>query len=99
MIMNERYRRVLSNKYFLSVGIFFIWLLFLEETNIFSLYKYRQQIKIHQEAIDNYERDILMTKQSIEELKDPVLLEKFARENYIMKKDDEDIYIIKSSIN
>ena len=97
--MNERYRRVLSNKYFLSVGIFFIWLLFLEETNIFSLYKYRHQIKIHQEAIDNYERDILMTKQSIEELKDPVLLEKFARENYIMKKDDEDIYIIKSSIN
>lgn len=91
--------KILTNKYFITVFIFIFWLLFLEDTNVFNLMEYRNQINNYQQAIEEYKGEIILTRDAIEELKDPVLLEKFARERYIMKKDNEDIYIIKSSIN
>lgn len=97
--MNERLKKTIKNKYFLTFVFFFVWILFLEDTNVFNLLDYRKQINNYQEAITDYKEEIVFTKNAIEELKDPDSLEKYAREKYIMKKDNEDIYIIKSSIN
>lgn len=44
--------------------------------------------------IEYYEAEIAKDKKAKMELKNPKTLEKFARENYHMKKDNEDIYII-----
>jgi len=44
-----------------------------------------------------YQQKILETKNDIEELKDPALLEKFAREEYFMKKENEVIFVHRSN--
>ena len=59
----------------------------------FKLYEYRSKINSYQDEIDIYRAKIEETKKSIEELKDPETLEKFAREEYFMKKENEDIFV------
>lgn len=44
---------------------------------------------------DYYEQEIKKTLEDLEELKtDPKTLEKFAREKYLMKKDNEELFVI-----
>lgn len=83
------------NKYVLVIAAVFMWLVLLEDTNLFKLYDYRKQISNLEKEKDYYKSQIVETQNAIEELSsDPVKLEKFAREEYLMKKDNEDIFII-----
>ena len=47
-----------------------------------------------EKSTDYYEKNIKKDKKDIRQLNDPDSLERFAREEYRMKKKDEDIYII-----
>ncbi|MEM7162477.1 MAG: septum formation initiator family protein, partial [Bacteroidota bacterium] len=69
----------IKNKYALTVLFFFFWILTFESTNVFRLFEYRQTIEQYEDEIELYKAKIVTTKNDIEELKDPVLLEKFAR--------------------
>lgn len=89
-------KKILSNKYALTALFFVVWVITLESTNVFKLYEYRSKINNYQDEIDLYQGKIEQTKKDIEDLKEPELLEKFAREEYFMKKDNEDIFIFKS---
>ena len=88
---NKWYR----NKFVLVIAAVFFWLIFLEDTNLFKLYDYRRQISALEQEKDFYKNEIIETQNAIHELtSDPSKLEKFAREEYLMKKDNEDIFII-----
>jgi cell division protein FtsB len=86
---------VFRNKYVLVITAFLVWLTFFDRNNFISqvrlgriLSEKRAQKKFYQDEI---KRDSI----SMHELmSDTVLLEKFGREKYLMKKDDEDIYLI-----
>lgn len=72
-----------------------VWLLFFDKNDIFSQYESHQQVKKLEQEANYFRNEINRNKTEQEELQsNPKLLEKFAREHYLMKKDSEDIYVI-----
>ncbi len=78
------------------VGAFLlIWLTFFDSNDLYSQYKLAKKL-------DNINADKAYYLEKIEEVKEdreellsnPDLLEKFAREKYLMKKPTEDLYIV-----
>lgn len=83
------------NKYILTLIIFVVWITLLDSNNLIA--RYKDMRELHKLKIDReyYIKRIEEDKQKIHELKtDKHNLEKFAREQYHMKKSDEDLYII-----
>jgi cell division protein DivIC len=86
---------VFRNKYILTIIIFVVWVLLLDSNNLVS--RFKDMRELHKLKIDReyYIKRIEDDKQKLHELKtDNHNLEKFAREQYRMKKPDEDLYII-----
>jgi cell division protein DivIC len=85
----------LRNKYILTIIIFVVWVSLLDSNNLVT--RYKQMRELHKLKIDReyYIKRIEEDKRKIHELKtDNHNLEKFAREQYRMKKPDEDLYIV-----
>ncbi len=84
-----------KNKYIASTVIFLVWLIFFDSSNLATQYKlYRdfQNVNIQKEF---YNVEIAKNKKDLDELMTNLTnLEQYGREKYMMKKDDEDIYII-----
>ncbi|MFP5471441.1 MAG: FtsB family cell division protein [Bacteroidia bacterium] len=84
----------LKNRYFIVSFLLFLHLLITEETNVFQLISERREIKRVEKENEQKREEIKQTKKAVAELTtDKVYLEKFAREQYFMKKNDEDIFI------
>lgn len=86
---------LLKNKYTLSLILFFTWILFFDQNNLLDrvgqLRQLRQLESDRTYYLDKIEKDT----EKLKELKsNSGNLEKFAREQYLMKKPNEDIFII-----
>ena len=87
---------VLKNKYFIVGFLFIIWIIFLDENNLVSLNQQMNTLEEKQETIDSLKNEIFQMEGKLERLNnDHKELEKFARENFLMKKENEDIILIK----
>ena len=88
-------KNIYKNEYLIAAVIFLLIILFFDDNNLikrFALSNEKQNLK---SQIDFYENEINESNRKYLELKnDEKHLEKFAREEYFMKKNDEDIYII-----
>jgi len=83
------------NKYFLTIVIFLIWLILLDSNNLIARYKEMRELRKLKNDREYFLKKIEDDKKKLNELKtDDQNLEKFAREQYRMKKPDEDLYII-----
>ncbi len=92
---DSRAGRALRNKYILTALGFFVWLLFFDQNNLTERHKIGSEYNQLIEERDYYLQKIDEDRKRINELKtDADNLEKFAREQYLMKKDNEDIFII-----
>ncbi len=96
--MKEHYNHLLRNykAYIVVLVVFFVWMLFFDEFNWFRINKDKQKLEY-------LKREEVLLRNKIEEdrqkLKtvqsnDPESLERFAREQYYMKKDNEDVFVI-----
>jgi cell division protein FtsB len=86
---------VLGNKYGLALILFGAWMVFFEENDLLSRLKYDQKIRKLNNEITYYEKEIAQSNRKMLELQSSSEnLEKFAREQYLMKKANEDIFII-----
>jgi cell division protein DivIC len=91
----EKIPPVLRNKYVLTIIIFLVWLLLFDSNNLIARYKDLRELHKLKTDREYYIKRIEIDKQKLHELKtDNHNLEKFAREQYHMKKSDEDLYII-----
>jgi cell division protein FtsB len=90
----------LKNKYLL-VGLFFIvWMLFFAEKDFFSGIKQHKKLNSLQKSEQYQLKTIVEAKKELDLLKtNAETIEKYAREKYLMKKDNEDIFIISNSSN
>ena len=84
----------MQNKWMISFLVLFIWVLFFENINLFSLYRTKSKIK-------NLEKDWVFKEKRIKQSKEKKALilsdpEKYARETFWMKKSDEELFIIPS---
>jgi len=85
----------LRNKYVLTALVFLGWLLLFDQNNLAERKKMNREYNQLLEEKEYYQKKIEEDKRRIEELKtNNDNLEKFAREQYLMKKDNEDIFII-----
>jgi cell division protein FtsB len=85
-----------SNKYLLAGLAFISWILFFDHNNFFRYLEYRTELKEIKQKKAYYQDQIEKTRKDVELIKtNPFWLEKIAREQYLMKKNGEDIYIAK----
>ncbi|WP_238429932.1 FtsB family cell division protein [Chitinophaga agri] len=85
----------MRNKYFVSAAAFFVWLVFLDSKNFISQYELQSEVNKLEAQKSFFQEEISKTRKEQEELlSSPEKLEKFAREKYLMKKDNEDLFII-----
>ena len=83
-----------TNRYVLILIAFGIWMLFFDGNSYLVHKEFNTEIKELETAIDFYKKQIQKDKATIERLQDSLQLERFARETYLMKKENEDIYLI-----
>jgi cell division protein DivIC len=84
------------NFYILVATLFTVWMLFLDSNNLFRRYQLSSKLSSLENEKEYYEEKIIEVDKDHNELfGDPSLVEKFAREKYLMKKPSEVIFIIK----
>ncbi len=86
--------KFLSNRYVLILILFLVWMLFFDENSFINHRELDKEVNKLEKSIKYYKKETEGDKKVIENLKNPDSLEKFAREEYKMKRKDEDIYII-----
>jgi len=85
----------LRNKYLLTITIFVIWILLLDTNNLIERYRQLRELRKLETEREYYTKKIEEDRRKLNELKtDDNNLEKFAREQYKMKRKDEDLYIV-----
>lgn len=86
---------LLRNKFVLTGLIFIVWMLFFDQNNLIDRFSLAARIKDLEKQKEHYQQQILENRTKMEELRsNHENLEKFAREEYLMKKDDEELFII-----
>lgn len=88
-------KKLLRNKFFLASVLFIIWVGVIDENNLLERYRNIRQLKQLNDDKEFYIKKIHEDSERLKELKtNNENLEKFAREQYLMKKANEDIFII-----
>ena len=91
----KRFLNLFRNKYFLVSSIFLVWMVFFDRNDLFSQWEYHQQVSKLKQERDFYQKETAKVHQDLDELtSNKEKLEKFAREKYLMKKDNEDVFVI-----
>ncbi len=85
--------KIITNIYVMISLVFIIWMLFFDE-NTYLNFKLSKEIKELESTIDFYKKKNKENNLLINQLQDSLQLERFAREKYLLKKENEDIYII-----
>ena len=86
---------IISNKFVLTALIFIVWLFFFDQNSILSRLSLAKNIRELKQQKEYLQKEISQNRENINELQSSAEnLEKFAREEYMMKKADEDIYIV-----
>jgi cell division protein DivIC len=85
-----------TKKYLLAAIGFIVWMLFFDDQDIITtFFRHRQELHRLEASRDYFQREIKAIEAELHALKsDPAKLEKYAREKYKMKKDNEDLFII-----
>ena len=89
--------RKLNNRYVYTVVFFLILFLFVDQFNLFKQRELRKTLDDNKQQIEYYEKEILESKQYLSDLQnDTSTMEKVAREQYMMKRDNEVVYLIET---
>ena len=85
----------LRNKYLIAIGVFAAIMLFFDKNDVFASAARKRQLEELEQSKQYYTDRIKTERQELEQLKsDPATLEKYAREKYLMKRDNEDLFVI-----
>ncbi len=84
-----------KNKYLLTVIIFAVWMIAIDKNNMIAQYKLINELSDLRDKKAYYISEIEKDKKATYELNTNMkTLEKFAREKYLLKRDNEDIFLI-----
>jgi cell division protein DivIC len=88
----------LKNKYFLAIVFFVSWMLFFDHNDLFLQRNRANELAELKETKAYYQAQIDKTRKEVEEIRiNTASLEKIAREKYMMKKDNEELFIVPAS--
>ena len=86
--------RKLNNRYVYATLLFLMVILFIDQFNLFEQIRLSKSVKDKKQQIEYYEKLVPESKQYLNDLQnDTATREKVAREQYLMKRDNEIIYL------
>ena len=87
--------KLLKNKYAWSLMAFAVWLTFFDQNNLITQIQYRMELAKLEDEQRFYQQEINKVHEDLNELEsNPKSLEKFAREKYFMKKENEELFVL-----
>jgi cell division protein FtsB len=85
----------LRNRYVATALCLLCWIAFFDQNDAWTTFKNSRELGRMQDQQAYYTQEIARTKEQLHELSsDKALLEKFARERYLMKRDNEEIFVL-----
>ncbi len=93
-LRQKRWFKIISNRYVLLLLIFTFWMLFLDSNSWLIQRELNQKVDELKVNKEYYQKEIAKDKTTMQSLDDTFELESFARQQYYMKRPNEDIYII-----
>jgi cell division protein DivIC len=85
----------MTNKYLLATTFFISWLLFFDHNDVFTTFKRNQELRDLKAKKEYYQEQIKLTRKEVNALRlNAASLERVAREKYLMKKENEDLFIV-----
>ena len=97
--IKDFYNKYLSriNAYWLVTIVFFALTFVMGDSSLYKRYTYDEKIRSLEKEIKHYQKEIEINSKKLNDLHtDKEGLERFAHEEYFMKKPNEDVYIIKN---
>jgi cell division protein FtsB len=86
---------ILKNKFLLTITLLSLWMALFDKNDISIQWELKKEVQKLQTERDYFANEITDISENLRELNtNPLLLEKFAREKYLMKRDNEDVFII-----
>jgi hypothetical protein len=91
----SKYIKYTKNFYFVFTLFFLAWMVFMDSNDIFSQFKLKSKLN----ELEKQKEFYLERKEKIQEDREELMgnyemLEKFARERYLMKRKTEDLYVV-----
>ncbi len=93
-LRKKKWFGIVSNIYVLVLTIFAVWMIFFDTNSLLIHLELKREIDKLQKQQEFLREEIAKDKEIIEKLSDPKELEKFAREEYYLKRKGEEIYLI-----
>jgi len=91
----NKLKKIVTNKFVLAILVFAIWVGFFDPKDIGVIYSKEEKLKDLQQSESILIKNIKDTKDELVQLKSNAgTIEKYAREKYYMKKDNEDVFIV-----
>jgi cell division protein FtsB len=88
---------ILKNKYFIATAFFVVWMLFFDPKDWASIVARQSKLQELRQSEEHLTSQIADTRKELGLLKTSAqTIEKYAREKYYMKKDNEDLFIVKT---
>jgi hypothetical protein len=87
--------KILVNKYTITLLLFAVWMVFFDNSSLLNRMKYKEKLNnLKQEKrfyLEEIKKDSILSEKL---LSDTSEIERFARENYLMKRDKEDVFLV-----
>ncbi|MGJ8736586.1 FtsB family cell division protein [Zobellia laminariae] len=93
-LKKKKWFSILTNMYVLVLTVFVVWMLFFDTNSLLIHLELKKEIQKLEKQQEFLKDEIANDKKILKKLSDPEELEKFAREQYFLKKKDEEIYLI-----
>lgn len=102
--MKEKIERVWfyvrTHKYMITLGLFVLIIGFLDENNLIRRFQHRREIHHLKTEIARYRKQFEEDSKLLKEItSNSEALEKVAREKYMMKKENEDVFIFEQDLD
>ncbi len=86
---------IVTNKFVLTALAFGVWMFFFDQNDFRSMQQRKQELQRTKDNIAYLNNEIASMEKDHEEMVgNPQRLEQYAREQYLMKRDNEDVYVI-----
>lgn len=93
----KQFLRKLNNRYIYATLVFLVIILFVDQFNVFEQIRLHRSLNDQKQQIEYYDQEIKDSKAYLDALQnDTATMEKVAREQYMMKRDNEVVYIIET---
>ncbi len=86
---------IFKNKFVITLTSLAVWIIFFDKNDLGTQLQLQKEVKKLEDERNYYAQEIKSITSDLKELStNPKTLEKFAREKYLMKRDNEDIFVI-----